>query len=81
MTLMEYYDRVKSKLVAMDWAGGSLAETSIVAEIAVANGHDAPTDAYRREAHDFVVAVRFVVQSNYPKYITELSDNQLDYEN
>ena len=35
----------------------------------------------RREAHDYVVAVRFVLQSNYTKYIAELSNDPLDYEN
>ena len=50
-------------------------------EIAVANEHDAPTDADRREAHDYVVAVRFVLQNNYPKYIAKLSNDQLDFEN
>ena len=38
MTLMEYYDKVKSKLVVLERAGGNLVEISIVAEIAVANG-------------------------------------------
>ena len=32
----------------MERAGTSLVETSILAEIAVADGHDAPTDADRR---------------------------------
>ena len=39
------------------------------------------TDADRREAHDYAVAVRFVLQSNYPKYIAELSNAQMNYEN
>ena len=71
MTLMKYFDRVKSKLVAMERAGESLAETSIATEITVDNGHNAPTDANRRDAYDYVVAVRFVMQSNYPKYIAK----------
>ena len=72
MTLMEYYDRAKSKLVAMALAGASLVDTATVEEIAVANEHDAPTDADRREAHDYVVAVRLVLPNNYPKYIAKL---------
>ena len=64
MTLLDSYDMVKIKFGATERAGAYLVETSIVAEIAVANGHDAPTDAAHREAHDYVVAVRFVLQSN-----------------
>ena len=67
--MMEFYDKVKSKSVV------------IVEEIAVANGHDAPTNMDHREAHNCIVAVRFVLQSNYPKYIAKLSNDQLDYEN
>ena len=78
---MEYYDKVKSKLVAMERVGACMVQPSMVAEIAVANGHDAPTDADRRGAHDYVVAMRFVLQSKYPKYIAKLSKDQLDYEN
>ena len=37
---MEYYDKVKSKLVAMEWAGASLVDTAIVEEIAVVNVHN-----------------------------------------
>ena len=55
---MEYYDKVKSKLVAMEWAGASLVDTAIVEEIAVVNAHNALTDVDRREAQDYVVAVQ-----------------------
>ena len=65
----------------MERAGASLVDTPIAEEITVANGHDAPTDADRRGAHDYVVAMRFVLQSKYPKYIAKLSKDQLDYEN
>ena len=81
MTLMEYYDKVKSKLAALERDRITLVETCIVDEIASTNGHDAPIDADRPEAHGYVVAVRFVLQSNYPKYIAELSSDQLDHEN
>ena len=60
MTLMEYCDKVKSKLVAMERVGACMVQPTMVAEIAVANGHDAPTDADCREAQDYAVAVRFV---------------------
>ena len=54
-----------------------MVQPSMAAEIAVANGHDAPTDADHREAQDYAVAVLFVLQLDYPK----LSNDQLDYEN
>ena len=65
----------------MKRSGASLVDTTIVEEIPVANGHDEPTNTDRREAHDYVVAVRFVLQSNYLKNIADLSNDQLDCEN
>ena len=49
--------------------------------MAAANGHGTPTDTDRRDTHDYAVGLRFVWHSNYPKYIVELSSNQLDHEN
>ena len=62
----------------MKRSGASLVDTTIVEEIPVANG---PTNTDRREAHDYVVAVRFVLQSNCLKNIADLSNDQLDCEN
>ena len=81
MKLMECYDTVKSKLDALDRAGATLYDKCIVVQIAAANGHNVPTDADRHEARDYAGAVRFVLQSNYPKYIAELSNDHLDHEN
>ena len=66
MTLLDSYDKVKIKFVAMERAGAYLVETSIVAEIAVANRHDAPADSDCREAEDYAVAVCLVLQPNCP---------------
>ena len=58
----------------MKRSGASLVDTTIVEEIP-------PTNTDRREAHDYVVAVRFVLQSNCLKNIADLSNDQLDCEN
>ena len=64
-----------------DKAIKKLAQPNTVVEMAAAHGHSTPTDTDRRESHDCAVGLRFVLQSNYPKYIVELSNNQLDHEN
>ena len=72
---------MKSNMVALERAGATYAQPNIVAEMAAANGHGTPTDTDRRDTHDYAVGLRFVWHSNYPKYIVELSNNQLDHEN
>ena len=66
MTLMEYYDKMKSKLAALKWTGASLVDTAVVEETAVANGHDVPTDADRHEAHDYRAFRVAVIVSQEP---------------
>ena len=53
----------------MKRAGAQMVAPCIVAEIAAANGHDVPTEADIREACEYDVAVRFVMNSNYRTYI------------
>ena len=57
---------------------GARFNTAIEEELAVGTGLDAPIDVDRREANNYVLAVHFVLQSNYPKYIAEPSNDQLD---
>jgi hypothetical protein len=46
--------------------------------VAAENGNQEPTDEDEAEALDMVVAMRFVTQSNYPGYVTELHNAQLN---
>ena len=80
-SLLEYQDKVKSTVAIMQRANAQTVTPCIVAEIAAANVHDVPTEADIREVCECDVAVRFVMHSNYRKYIEALSNDHFDNEN
>jgi hypothetical protein len=78
-TLLEYYDAVKLAVYGVRHVGVNLVDTALLTEVAVANGRNAGTanDADRAAVLDYTIAVRFVIQSNYPKYVIELANDML----
>ena len=59
--------------------GATLVDEALVTQIAIANNRTAATANAddRLAALNYAVAVKFVLHSNYPKYITELSNDML----
>jgi hypothetical protein len=64
---------------AVGHVGINLVDTAMLTEVAVGNGRDADTanGVDCAAALEYRIAVRFVMQSNYPKYVTELANDML----
>ena len=79
-TLLEYYEEVKAADATLERIGVSLADDAVIEEIAAGHGRAVPNMADKLKGRHKAVAVHFVLNSSYPKYVAELHYDMLNEE-
>ena len=77
-SLFEYHELYKNRVATLQRIGGCLIAPGVAKEIAMFHGRDVPNDEDNTEASDKCIAVSFITNSSYPKYVNELHNALLD---